>query len=206
MSDVNLNSSMASTATTSAIHLDQMKNSVNLGRRQSTAKQQLHLEATRQRYPGEPSPAVLEAAQMQTVQLNGAGSASRRIEEYHDRASPTTSVLTASEFGDPDRRGRSRQLRKARDFLSSSFNGLLIMVPGMGGRSPPSRSPPNHSYPGGGGSNRDYDEDSDDVESRKGHRRRISCRSVLLLLAIDLFTIALVLILFSYLQDRSCEF
>ena len=33
-----------------------------------------------------------------------------RNAHHHDNASPAHSVLTASEFGDPDRRGRSRHI------------------------------------------------------------------------------------------------
>lgn len=61
----------------------------------------------------------------QEVQGQGQGHRSLSISQGHRSLSPH------SEFEDPDHRGRSGLRRRARDFLSSSFNGLLIMIPGF---------------------------------------------------------------------------
>ena len=56
---------------------------------------------------------------MHVVDLNedhSSAASMRRNARHHAAASPTHSVLTASEFGDPDRRGRSARIgRRARD-------------------------------------------------------------------------------------------
>ena len=57
---------------------------------------------------------------MHVVDLNedhsSAASMQRRNARHHAAASPTHSVLTASEFGDPDGRGRSARIgRRARE-------------------------------------------------------------------------------------------
>ena len=132
-------------------------------------------------------------------------------------SSPSTSVLTASEFGDPDHRGRSMHVgramtAKARDALSSSFNGLLIMVPGIARLTGVAPRPPDVDdasmpprYHNGSvmeGDDSIYSDDFGDLDKRRSKRKR--CRSLFLLLAIDFFTIALVLVLFSYMQDYNC--
>ena len=56
---------------------------------------------------------------MHVVDLNedhSSAASMRRNARHHATASPTHSVLTASEFGDPDRRGRSARIgSRARD-------------------------------------------------------------------------------------------
>ena len=56
---------------------------------------------------------------MHIVDLNedhSSAASMRRNARHHATASPTHSVLTASEFGDPDRRGRSARIgRRARE-------------------------------------------------------------------------------------------
>ena len=53
---------------------------------------------------------------MHIVDLNEDASPRSRNARHHASASPTHSVLTASEFGDPDRRGRARHVgHRARD-------------------------------------------------------------------------------------------
>ena len=65
---------------------------------------------------------------MHIVDLNenhSSASSIRRNAHHHANASPTHSVLTASEFGDPDRRGRARHIgdRARDDGYSQSWRG-----------------------------------------------------------------------------------
>ena len=62
---------------------------------------------------------LLSGGGMHVVDLNddhSSAASMRRNARHHAIASPTHSVLTASEFGDPDRRGRSARIgRRARE-------------------------------------------------------------------------------------------
>ena len=150
------------------------------------------------------------------------------------RPSTSESVLTASEFGEVDRSGRARlktAASRARDVLSSSFNGLLIMIPGLnanqaqfqGGGGHLSQQGNNRAMQNvevghhggqvqGNGHGRWSGDRADDAyseDSYEGKRRKrggTSCCMILLLLLLDFFTIALVLMMFSHLQDNACEF
>eukprot|EP00094_Tigriopus_californicus_P001303 TCALIF_01261-PB protein Name:"Protein of unknown function" AED:0.03 eAED:0.03 QI:508/1/0.83/1/0.6/0.66/6/0/735 len=131
-------------------------------------------------------------------------------------ASPNGSLLTASEFGEVDRRGRSRGLtaaHRARDMFSSSFNGLLIMIPGIGGMLGGSNGSNAHmnggleNGPEGRWSNqREPLSPYDSYEKRdQDNRQKLPCWTLFLLLAVDIFTIILLIILFSHLHDNSAH-
>lgn len=130
--------------------------------------------------------------------------------------SPNGSVLTASEFGEVDRRGRSRGLtaaHRARDMFSSSFNGLLIMIPGIGGMlgggngSNPHMNGNLENGPEGRWSNqREPLSSYDSYEKRdQDNRQKLPCWTLFLLLAVDIFTIILLVILFSHIHDSSAR-
>lgn len=125
--------------------------------------------------------------------------------------SPTCSMRTTNtEFGEPNAKGRAAKVpkksrrRTPRDILSSSIGGLMLWIPGFGsGRSnrdaPPSVEVERWS------SNRDRKEvdersvvscESCNDEAHRS-RRKPTCAALLFLLAIDIFTIALIAILFS---------
>ena len=121
--------------------------------------------------------------------------------------------------------------RRARDFLSSSFNGLLIMMPGFGHHhhhhpqaEPDCERPPVLAAESGGGSRWSQSrsqsrawqrQDSCDCKDDGGHcdlchsgngirkkrkERKLSCGTLFCLVAIDVFTLGLIIILYSQLH------
>ena len=84
----------------------------------------------------------------------------------------------------------------------NSFPGLMVFIHGFSGQAPASTSNVVQSMPSSANDVKSVDDDYDDSGScrhcgRHGKRRKgISCATLLFLLAIDAFTIALLLILF----------
>lgn len=113
--------------------------------------------------------------------------------------SPTISMRTASEFGEPDFKGRSKAKNGPDNSLVGQMHTMVGSVFGSGsGRQNGMKSagrPSTHiqsNYP-----------DSDDFCSRcgssnSGKSKKMSCWMLIFLLAIDAFTIGLVLALFSH--------
>ena len=131
-------------------------------------------------------------------------------------ADDANSVQT--EFEEPNRRGRSGLKRRARNFLSSSFNGLLIAVPALRGRffGDAASEPPQFVAENGRNAERSRSRSkaADCSESEcscvdekpKKKKRTFSCGTLFCLVAIDVFTIGLLIILYSQLHVHThCE-
>lgn len=103
------------------------------------------------------------------------------------------------------------------DFISlfNSFPGMMLFIHGFSGRSGEQQLSTNHvqsmtsSNPDRSAKlNTDYDDDNESCcnhcgNEKKRKRRGISCGTLLFLLAIDAFTIALLLILFYNIKSYS---
>merc|ERR550534_859343 len=122
------------------------------------------------------------------------------ITTYAGSASPTISMRTVSEFGEPDNKGHAKLKHKSEHSMMGQIQTVMGSVIGSGN----GRNNENQGKSVRPSSSMSTLPEEEDLcshcgsSSGKQKSRKWSCYSIIFLLAVDAFTIGLVLVLFSH--------